>query len=97
VTSIDADLNGRLMKRVTGESEEGFAYDPSGRLVDAVNRYVHELRCRFCCWALKAPAVLKSRICSERFKINRASIRMYGQSLTGPLGRCGEQVFQKMS
>ncbi|WP_244102133.1 RHS repeat-associated core domain-containing protein [Burkholderia ambifaria] len=39
VTSIDVDANGRLLKRVAGESEERFAYDPSGRLVDAANRY----------------------------------------------------------
>ncbi|QDW49228.1 RHS repeat-associated core domain-containing protein [Burkholderia sp. KBS0801] len=39
VTSIDVDANGRLLKRVAGESEERFAYDPSGRLIDAANRY----------------------------------------------------------
>ncbi|WP_175999287.1 RHS repeat-associated core domain-containing protein [Burkholderia stabilis] len=39
VTSTDLDANGRLLKRVSGESEERFAYDPSGQLIDAVNRY----------------------------------------------------------
>ncbi|HDR9797799.1 TPA: RHS domain-containing protein [Burkholderia cenocepacia] len=39
VTSVDVDANGRLLKRVAGESEERFAYDASGRLIDAVNRY----------------------------------------------------------
>ncbi|WP_322083528.1 RHS repeat-associated core domain-containing protein [Burkholderia sp. BCC1972] len=39
VMSVDVDAIGRVMKRVVGECEERFAYDPSGRLIDAVNRY----------------------------------------------------------
>ncbi|WP_081053120.1 RHS repeat-associated core domain-containing protein [Burkholderia territorii] len=39
VTSVDLDATGRLMKRASGESEERFAYDRRGRLIDAVNRY----------------------------------------------------------
>ncbi|WP_240674382.1 RHS repeat-associated core domain-containing protein [Burkholderia stabilis] len=38
VTSMELDVNGRLMKRTAGQSEERFAYDPSGRLIEAVNR-----------------------------------------------------------
>ncbi|VBB11929.1 RHS repeat-associated core domain-containing protein [Burkholderia stabilis] len=39
VTLMDLDANGRTLKRASGESEERFAYDRSGRLIDAVNRY----------------------------------------------------------
>ncbi|WP_333998851.1 RHS repeat-associated core domain-containing protein [Burkholderia cepacia] len=39
VTALEIDVNGRLLKRVSGESEERFAYDPSGRLIEAVNRH----------------------------------------------------------
>ncbi|MBR8458671.1 RHS repeat protein [Burkholderia dolosa] len=39
VTSMDLDANGRLLKRVSGDSDERFAYDRSGRLIEAVNRY----------------------------------------------------------
>ncbi|MCA8067173.1 RHS repeat-associated core domain-containing protein [Burkholderia sp. AU38729] len=39
VTSVNVDPNGRLLKRVSGTSEERFAYDPNGRLIEAVNQY----------------------------------------------------------
>ncbi|OXJ18573.1 RHS repeat-associated core domain-containing protein [Burkholderia sp. HI2500] len=39
VTSIDIDASDRLLRRVAGESEERFAYDQSGRLIEASNRH----------------------------------------------------------
>ncbi|MGN6668872.1 MAG: DUF6531 domain-containing protein, partial [Trinickia sp.] len=39
ITQVEYDRGGRLAKRTSGASEERFAYDQSGRLIDAQNRY----------------------------------------------------------